>query len=69
MERLLNCENGLFVSRVLFRKRQQGQKLGSISGNIVYVVQQFSQVLSFGFHLFINQDITMGAIIATMILW
>jgi ATP-binding cassette subfamily C protein LapB len=44
--------------------------LGQISGNIVYVVQQFSQVgvIVFGFHLFITQDITMGAIIATMIL-
>jgi len=48
----------------------RAKNLGQISGNIVYVVQQFSQVgvIVFGFHLFINQDITMGAIIATMIL-
>jgi ATP-binding cassette subfamily C protein LapB len=48
----------------------RAKNLGQISGNIVYVVQQFSQVgvIVFGFHLFITQDITMGAIIATMIL-
>tara|TARA_B110000211_G_C14087799_1_gene557495 strand:- start:1323 stop:3458 length:2136 start_codon:yes stop_codon:yes gene_type:complete len=48
----------------------RAKNLGQLSGNIVYVVQQMSQVsvIVYGFHLFINQDITMGAIIATMIL-
>lgn len=57
-------------SRNFSKASARAKNLGQISGNIVYVVQQFSQVgvIVFGFHLFINQDITMGAIIATMIL-
>ena len=57
-------------SRTFSKASARAKNLGQVSGNIVYVVQQFSQVavIVYGFHLFINQDITMGAIIATMIL-
>lgn len=57
-------------SRNYSKASARAKNLGQVSGNIVYVVQQFSQVgvIVYGFHLFVNQDITMGAIIATMIL-
>lgn len=57
-------------SRNYSKASARAKNLGQLSGNIVYVVQQFSQVgvIVYGFHLFVNQDITMGAIIATMIL-
>lgn len=57
-------------SRSYSKAAARAKNLGQISGNIVYVVQQFSQVgvIVYGFHLFIEQEITMGAIIATMIL-
>jgi len=57
-------------SRNYSKASARAKNLGQVSGNIVYVVQQFSQVgvIVYGFHLFVNQGITMGAIIATMIL-
>jgi ATP-binding cassette, subfamily C, bacterial LapB len=57
-------------SRSFSTASARAKNLGQFSGNIVYVVQQLSQVsvIVYGFHLFVNQDITMGAIIATMIL-
>ena len=49
---------------------QSSKSLSQINENIIYAIQQLSQVavIVYGFHLFINQDITMGAIIAAVIL-
>jgi len=57
-------------SRSYGKAAARAKNLGQASGNIVQIVQQFSQVavIVYGFHLFVNQEITMGAIIATMIL-
>lgn len=57
-------------SRSYSKAAARAKNLGQASGNIVQIVQQFSQVavIVYGFHLFVNQEITMGAIIATMIL-
>lgn len=48
----------------------RAKKLSQVSGNYVNVIQQLAQIaiIVFGFHLFVNQQISMGAIIATMIL-
>ena len=53
-----------------YSKRLQERKTQDKFLVILFTVQQFSQVgvIVYGFGLFIEQDITMGAIIATMIL-
>ena len=49
---------------------QRAKSYAQINENIINVIQQGSQVavIVYGFHLFISQTITMGAIIATVIL-
>ena len=44
----------------------RAKKLSQVSGNYVNVIQQLAQIaiIVFGFHLFVNQQISMGAIIA-----
>ncbi len=46
------------------------KRFNQISGNFVTIVQQIAQVaiIVYGFHLFVDQKISMGAIIATIIL-
>ena len=48
----------------------QAKKYAQINGNTITIVQQASQVviIVYGFHLYVEQLITMGAIIATVIL-
>ena len=49
---------------------QKAKSYAQVNENIINVIQQGSQVavIVYGFHLFVSQDITMGAIIATVIL-
>ena len=49
---------------------QRAKSYAQINENIINVIQQGSQVavIVYGFHLFVSQTITMGAIIATVIL-
>ena len=48
----------------------RAKKFSSVSGNYVSIIQQIAQIaiIVYGFHLFVEQKISMGAIIATMIL-
>lgn len=48
----------------------QAKSYAQINGNTITIIQQISQVaiIVYGFHLFADQEITMGAIIATVIL-
>lgn len=48
----------------------QAKSYAQINGNTITIVQQVAQVaiIVYGFHLFVEQTITMGAIIATVIL-
>ncbi len=48
----------------------RAKKFSSVSGNYVSIIQQIAQIaiIVYGFHLFVEQRISMGAIIATMIL-
>ena len=52
------------------RKPANAKSYAQINENIINVIQQGSQVavIVYGFHLFVSQTITMGAIIATVIL-
>ena len=49
---------------------QKAKSYAQINENIIYLIQQLAQVavIVYGFHLFVTQSITMGAIIATVIL-
>lgn len=49
---------------------QKAKSYAQINENIIYLIQQLAQVavIVYGFHLFVTQNITMGAIIATVIL-
>ena len=49
---------------------QKAKSYAQVNENIINVIQQGSQVavIVYGFHLFVSQNITMGAIIATVIL-
>ena len=48
----------------------RAKKFSAVSGNYVSIIQQIAQIaiIVYGFHLFVEQKISMGAIIATMIL-
>ena len=48
----------------------KSKSYGQFNSNIIQIVQQIGQVaiIVYGFHLFIEQTITMGAIIAVVIL-
>lgn len=48
----------------------KAKNFSQVSGNYVSVIQQMAQIaiIVYGFHLFVEQKISMGAIIATMIL-
>lgn len=48
----------------------EAKSYSNLNGNIITIVQQLAQVATivYGFHLFVDQTITMGAIIGTVIL-
>ena len=60
----------LAQSNFYAKASHQAKSYAQINGNIITIVQQLSQVaiIVYGFHLLADQVITMGAIIATVIL-
>ena len=58
------------MSQLYSSASQKSKALSQINENIITVVQQVSQVavIFYGFHLYVAQEITMGAIIASVIL-
>ena len=60
----------LTQSNFYAKATHQAKSYAQINGNAITIVQQVSQVavIVYGFHLFVEQVITMGAIIATVIL-
>ena len=60
----------LTQSNFYAKATHQAKGFAQINGNIITIVQQIAQVaiIVYGFHLFVDQVITMGAIIATVIL-
>lgn len=60
----------LTQSNFYAKATHQAKNYAQINGNTITIVQQLSQVavIVYGFHLFVEQVITMGAIIATVIL-
>ena len=60
----------LTQSNFYAKATHQAKGYAQINGNIITIVQQIAQVaiIIYGFHLFVDQVITMGAIIATVIL-
>ena len=60
----------LTQSNFYAKASHQAKSYAQINGNTITIIQQISQVaiIVYGFHLFADQVITMGAIIATVIL-
>ena len=60
----------LLQSNFYAKASHQAKTYAEINGNTITIIQQISQVaiIVYGFHLFADQVITMGAIIATVIL-
>ena len=60
----------LTQSNFYAKASHQAKTYAQINGNTITIIQQISQVaiIVYGFHLFADQVITMGAIIATVIL-
>ena len=60
----------LAQSAIHTQASNQAKNYAHLNGNIITIVQQIAQVATivYGFHLFVSQDITMGAIIGTVIL-
>lgn len=60
----------LTQSNFYAKASHQAKSYAQINGNMITIIQQISQVaiIVYGFHLFADQVITMGAIIATVIL-
>ena len=60
----------LKINNYYYAQSQRAKVLSQSNEHIIYAVQQFSQVsiIIVGFHLYISQQISMGAIIACVIL-